>query len=148
MPQIEGVMVKKLSFIPDERGRLIEILRRDDPIFEKFGQIYLTTAYPGVIKAWHYHRLQKDYFAVLSGMAQIVLYDNREGSRTRGLVDEFFAGDYNPLLISIPPQVIHGFKALGMKEVLLLNCPTEPYNHAEPDEYRLPVDTPMIPFQW
>lgn len=148
MPQIEGVMVKRLSFIPDERGRLMEILRRDDPVFEKFGQIYLTTAYPGVIKAWHYHRLQRDYFAVLSGMAQIVLYDNREDSLTRGRADEFFAGDYNPLLISIPPLVIHGFKALGMKEVLLLNCPTEPYNRVEPDEYRLPLDTPLIPFQW
>ena len=148
MPQIEGVLIKKLSFIPDERGRLIEILRRDDPLFEKFGQVYLTTAYPGVIKAWHYHRLQTDYFAVLAGMARIVLYDNRENSSTHGRVDEFFAGEFNPLLIRIPPLVVHGFQSIGTREVLLLNCPTEPYNHQQPDEYRLPLETPLIPFHW
>lgn len=148
MAQIEGVMIKKLSFIPDERGRLMEILRRDDPLFEKFGQVYLTTAYPGVIKAWHYHRLQTDNFSVLAGTARIVLYDNRESSPTYGEVDEFFSGELNPFLIRIPPLVVHGFKAVGVKEVLLLNCPTEPYCHEQPDEYRLPPDTSLIPFRW
>ncbi|HQD77167.1 MAG: dTDP-4-dehydrorhamnose 3,5-epimerase [Firmicutes bacterium] len=148
MPLIEGVAVKELSFIPDERGRLVEILRRDDPIFEKFGQVYLTTAYPGIIKAWHYHLIQADYFAVLRGMAKIVLYDGRENSATPGLLNEFFAGEYRPLLIRIPPLVFHGFKALGEREVLLINCPTEPYNRENPDEYRLPPDSKKIPYVW
>ncbi len=148
MPLIEGVAVKELRFIPDERGRLMEILRRDDPSFEKFGQVYLTTAYPGIIKAWHYHLFQADYFAVLRGMAKIVLYDDRENSTTLGLLNEFFAGEYYPLLIRIPPLVFHGFKALGEREVLLLNCPTEPYNRENPDEYRLPPDSKEIPYVW
>lgn len=148
MPLIEGVAVKELRFIPDERGRLMEILRRDDPSFEKFGQVYLTTAYPGIIKAWHYHLFQADYFAVLRGMAKIVLYDDRENSTTPGFLNEFFAGEYRPLLIRIPPLVFHGFKALGEREVLLLNCPTEPYNRENPDEYRLPPDSKEIPYVW
>ncbi len=148
MPLIEGVAVKELRFIPDERGRLMEILRRDDPSFEKFGQVYLTTAYPGIIKAWHYHLFQADYFAVLRGMAKIVLYDDRENSTTLGLLNEFFSGEYYPLLIRIPPLVFHGFKALGEREVLLLNCPTEPYNRENPDEYRLPPDSKEIPYVW
>ncbi len=148
MPRIEGVIVKALRFIPDERGRLMEILRRDDPFFEKFGQVYITTAYPGVIKAWHYHRFQADHFVVLAGMAKVALYDNREESPTLGIINEFFLGDYNPLLIRIPQLVLHGFKALGSREALLLNCPSEPYNHENPDEYRVPPDSGNIPYSW
>ena len=148
MPLIEGVAVKELNFIPDERGRLMEILRRDDPFFEKFGQVYLTTAYPGIIKAWHYHLYQVDYFAVLRGMAKIALYDGRKDSATPGILNEFFAGEYRPLLIRIPPLVFHGFKALGKREVLLLNCPTEPYNRKDPDEYRFSPDSKEIPYVW
>ena len=148
MSLIAGVIVKKLKFIPDERGRLLEILRRDDPFFTKFGQVYMTSAYPGIIKAWHYHRYQADHFAVLAGMAKVVLYDNREDSTTYQALNEFFLGDYHPLSIRIPPLVLHGFKALGCREVLLLNCPTEPYNHQSPDEYRLPADDQAIPYSW
>ncbi|MBU1147910.1 MAG: dTDP-4-dehydrorhamnose 3,5-epimerase, partial [Candidatus Omnitrophica bacterium] len=63
---IRDVEVKKLKLIPDERGRLMEILRSDEEMFQKFGQVYMTTAYPGVIKAWHYHKKQDDYFTCIS----------------------------------------------------------------------------------
>ena len=79
---IEGVNIKKLKVIPDERGRLMEIVRADDEGFRKFGQVYLTTADPGVVKGWHYHKKQYDYMTVISGMMKIVLYDMREGSST------------------------------------------------------------------
>lgn len=148
MSLIKGVLVKPLKYICDGRGRLMEIFRRDDPFFQQFGQVYLTTAYPGVVKAWHYHRIQTDHFAVLSGMARIVLYDYRENSSTKGKVQEYISGDYNPLLIRIPPMVIHGFQALGTTETLLLNCPSEPYNREKPDEYRLPADDARIPYRW
>ncbi|MDP3804169.1 MAG: WxcM-like domain-containing protein, partial [Candidatus Omnitrophota bacterium] len=72
---IEGVKVKKLKIVPDDRGRLMEILRRDDDFFEKFGQVYMTTVKPGVVKAWHYHRLQRDNFCCVKGRIQIGLYD-------------------------------------------------------------------------
>lgn len=145
---IEGVKTKKLAFIPDDRGRLMEILRCDDSIFEKFGQVYLTTCLPGTIKAWHAHKRQNDNIAVISGMARIVLCDLREGSKTRGEINEFYSGDFSPLLVHIPAGVYHGFACVGDKEALLLNVPTNPYDRENPDELRLPFDTPEIRFSW
>ena len=145
---IDGVKTKKLRVIPDERGRLMEVLRRDDDLFVKFGQIYVTTAYPGAVKAWHYHKLQYDNFTCILGMMKIVLYDGREGSPTKGEVNEFFIGTYNQELVQIPPCVMHGFKCISDTEALILNCPSEPYNRAEPDEYRIPAHSPDVPYDW
>jgi len=145
---IAGVKIKQLNVIPDERGRLMEILRRDDDLFEKFGQVYLTTVYPGVVKAWHAHRLQNDNIAVIKGMAKIVLCDFREKSKTFNAVNEFFIGEQNPCLIHIPALVYHGFKCIGRKEVFVINVPTNAYNHKKPDEMRLPFDTDKIPYDW
>ncbi|HEX6972397.1 MAG TPA: dTDP-4-dehydrorhamnose 3,5-epimerase family protein [Limnochordia bacterium] len=145
---IEGVRVKPLRVHADERGRLMEILRVDDELFIRFGQVYMTTAYPGVVKAWHYHERQTDHFAVIKGMAKIVLYDDREGSPTRGEINEFFAGEHNPILIQIPPLVYHGFKCIGESEVIVINCPTEPYRRDDPDEHRLPPHGGPIPYDW
>jgi len=119
---IWGVVVKPLRVIPDERGRLMEILRADDPIFEKFGQVYLTTTYPGIIKAWHYHKLQDDNITVVKGMLKLVLYDMREDSPTKGELNEFFLGEHNPLLIHVPKGVHHGWKCIGTEEALVINC--------------------------
>jgi dTDP-4-dehydrorhamnose 3,5-epimerase len=126
---IAGVKVKVLKLIPDERGFVMEILRNDDELFRQFGQCYLTAAYPGVVKAWHYHKLQTDHFCVVSGMAKVVLFDGRKDSPTQGRIDEFFIGERNRLLISIPPGVYHGYKNIGTAECLLLNIPTELYNY-------------------
>ncbi|HPD17260.1 MAG TPA: dTDP-4-dehydrorhamnose 3,5-epimerase family protein [Planctomycetota bacterium] len=145
---IDGVQVKKLRPIADERGKLMEILRCDDPFFQKFGQVYLTTAYPGVVKAWHYHKKQTDHFCVVKGMMKVVLYDDREGSPTRGEANEFFLGEDNPLLVAIPPGVYHGMKGIGTEQAYLINCPTEPYSPAEPDEYRLDPFANSIPYDW
>ncbi len=145
---IDGVNLKQLRVVPDERGRLMEILRCDDPIFKQFGQVYLTTVYPGVVKAWHYHRKQDDYIACVGGMLKLVLYDDREGSGTRGELMEFFIGEHNPLLVQVPAGVYHGFKAVGTEETLVINCPTEPYNREDPDELRLDAHTKEIPYDW
>ena len=145
---IEGVRTKQLKLIPDERGWLMELLRCDDELFMKFGQVYVTAAYPGVVKAWHCHKKQSDHFAVLSGMAKVVLYDGRENSPTHGEVNEFFVGTHRRVLIRIPPLVWHGFKCIGDGEVLILNCPSEPYDHAKPDELRLPAHDGSIPYDW
>ena len=145
---IEGVRVKPLRFLPDERGRLMEILRADDELFLKFGQVYLTTVYPGVVKGWHYHKKQVDNFAVLRGTIKLVLYDSRESSATRGEINEFFLGDYNPQLVQIPALVLHGFKGLGPEEALVLNCPTEVYNRQEPDEFRIDPASGEVPYDW
>lgn len=145
---IDGVRTKKLNVHADERGRLMEMLRLDDEIFLKFGQAYLTTAYPGVVKAWHYHRIQTDHFIVVRGMMKVVLYDSREDSPTKGMVNEFFMGDWNPMLLQIPANVYHGFKCISEHEALVVNIPTEMYNYKEPDEFRLDPHTSDIPYDW
>lgn len=148
MELIDGVVVKRLRLIPDDRGFLMEMLRCDWPEFSGFAQAYVTACYPGVIKAWHYHRKQWDHFVCVSGMAKVVLYDAREGSPTRGAVNEFHIGLLNPVLLKIPPLVYHGFTAEGGQLALIVNFPTELYNYAEPDEYRVRHDDPGIPYSW
>jgi len=145
---IEGVQLRELKLIPDERGFLMEILRSDDPAFQRFGQAYVTAAYPGVVKAWHYHERQTDYFCCLAGMAKVVLYDAREGSPTRGEVQEIVTGEQRRLLIVIPPLVYHGFKSIGEGTCLLLNIPTELYDYALPDEHRVDPHTSGVPYDW
>ncbi len=148
MELIDGAAVKKLRMIPDERGYLMEMLRSDWPEFMKFGQSYVTCCYPGIYKAWHYHRMQWDHFVCVSGMAKVVLYDNRENSRTKGLINEFHIGCLNPVLLKIPPLVYHGFTAEGGQPALIVNSPTELYDYNQPDEYRLPYNDPSIPYTW
>lgn len=145
---IEGVFLKPLKVIPDERGRLMEMMRCDDPFFEKFGQVYLTTNFPGVVKAWHFHKKQTDNICCIKGQIKVALYDSRENSKTYKQLNEFFIGDYNPNLISVPPGVYHGWKCISETEALIVSVPSEPFNYKEPDEYRLPPDSDLIPYDW
>jgi dTDP-4-dehydrorhamnose 3,5-epimerase len=145
---IDGVKVRRLRLIPDDRGWLMELLRSDWEEYEKFGQAYTTTCYPGIIKAWHYHKLQTDHFACLSGLAKVALYDPREDSPTKGMVNEFYMGITNPILLKIPRLVYHGFTATGNEMAMIVNLPTELFNYERPDEYRVPYDDPSVPYQW
>lgn len=145
---IQGVKIKQLKAHADERGYLMEILREDDEIFERFGQVYVSLNYPGIIRAWHYHRKQTDYFVCIKGMIKVPLYDARQDSPTYGEVNEFFLGEHNRIVLSIPIGVYHGYKTIGVEPSLLLNFPTKPYDRADPDEYRLPYDSPDIPYNW
>ena len=145
---INGVTIKNLKILPDERGRVMEILRRDDSFFSCFGQVYLTTAYPGVVKGWHYHKKQTDNMTVIKGMMKIVLYDNRKSSTTKGEINEFFAGEQNPILIQIPPLVYHGFKCISPEEALVINVPDQLYNYKQPDEFRVDPHSQKIPYAW
>ncbi len=146
---IDGVKVKHLRVLPDERGRLMEILRADDQeFFSKFGQVYVTTTYPGVVKAWHHHKRQADNLACVQGMLKLALYDDRESSRTRGEVNEFFVGEHNPLLIHIPAGVKHGWKCISQYEAVVVNVPTEVYDYNNPDELRTDPYSNDIPYSW
>jgi dTDP-4-dehydrorhamnose 3,5-epimerase len=145
---IDGVVTKALKVIPDERGYLMEMLRCDDPFFQKFGQVYLSVVYPGVVKGWHYHHKQVDHFVIVKGTAKVVLYDRREDSPTHGEVNEFFLGDHNPTLITIPPLVLHGMKGVGQESAYLVNVPTEPYRYDEPDEFRVDPHSDEVPYDW
>jgi dTDP-4-dehydrorhamnose 3,5-epimerase len=145
---IQGVESKQLAKRADERGFLMELLRSDDSIFTKFGQCYVSMNYPGVVRAWHWHEKQDDFFVVVKGMIKVGLCDMREGSPTRGQVNEFYLGENNNILLKIPVGVAHGYKTIGVEPSLLINFPSEVYNREEPDEYRLPWNTDQIPFNW
>lgn len=145
---IDGVRVKKLKVIPDERGRLMEILRRDDDIFEKFGQVYMTTAKPGIVKAWHYHKKQNDNLACVHGRIKLALYDARNDSPTHKEVNEFILSLEEPVLVHIPKLVYHGFKGMGDSESIVINTVTRPYDYKKPDEYRVDPYDNDIPYDW
>ena len=145
---IDGVLVTPRKPIADERGRLMECFRSDEADFEKFGQVYMTTAYPGVIKAWHYHKVQTDNFICVHGMFKVVLYDNRPGSPTLGQVNELFMGVHHPIRLRIPKGVLHGFKCISESEAIMVNVPTECYNYKQPDEFRMPANDPSVPYNW
>lgn len=145
---IDGVKLKDLNPIPDDRGMVMEMWRSDDPDFQKFGQTYVTWVYPGVVKAWHYHKKQTDHFVCLVGMAKVALHDTREGSPTHGQTDEYVIGEQRQRLLLIPPGVYHGFTAVGTEPAAIINIPTEVYNADDPDEFRRPFDDPEIGYDW
>ena len=145
---LEGVQVKNLVRHCDERGYLLEVLRDDDELLERFGQTTYTMTYPGVIKAFHWHKKQHDLWFVAIGEARVVLHDLREESSTKGKTQVIYAGEHNPLLIVIPPGVAHGYQVLGDKPVGLLYHTTRSYDPKEPDEERIAYDDPLIAFDW
>ena len=155
---IEGVRVKKLPVIADERGRLTVLLRHDDDLFEGFGQVYTSTAFPGVIKAWHFHREQVDHLCALFGKIRLVLYDCRneklgfghqgEASATSGLINEFIMTPENPFLLKIPAMVMHGIQNIGQEESMILNVTNIAYQNDNPDVFRLAFDDKVIPWKW
>ncbi|MCX8175581.1 MAG: dTDP-4-dehydrorhamnose 3,5-epimerase family protein [Candidatus Micrarchaeota archaeon] len=143
---IEGVQVIPLKKICDERGKIMHMMRCDDAHFTKFGEIYFSTAYPGVIKGWHYHKKMTLNYCVLRGMIKLVLYDSRPKSKTKGELMELFIGEDNYCLVKIPPQIWNGYKCIGTKECLLANCPDLPH---DPDEMeRKDPFTKDIPYDW
>ena len=146
VPQIDGVKIVPLRQIIDERGKIMHMLKRTDPHFIEFGEIYFSCAWPGVVKAWHIHTTMTVNNAVLSGRAKLVMYDLRPDSPTRGTLQEVFFGEDNHCLVQIPPGIANGYKAYGDKLVILANCGTEPHR---PDEMlRMPYNTPEIPYDW
>jgi dTDP-4-dehydrorhamnose 3,5-epimerase len=145
---IHGVHLKPLKRWADDRGYIMETVREDDPYFTHFAQSNVTLTYPGVIKAFHWHKSQDDYWVVASGMAQVVLHDLRADSPTKGETDVYYLGEQNMQLLSIPRGVAHGYRVLGPEPVLLVYYVTQLYNPKDLDEHRIPYDDPSIGFDW
>lgn len=143
---IEGVKVIVLKKICDERGMIMHMLKSTDPYFEQFGEIYFSTAYPGVVKGWHEHTKQVQFYAVIHGMIKLVLYDNRSNSPTYKELMELFIGEDNYQLVRIPTGVINGYKTIGTKTAIVANCATLPH---EPDEMiRYDPHGNKVPYKW
>lgn len=145
-PYIEGVIVKPLRKIPDERGAIFHMLRNDDPEFEKFGEIYFSMIYPGIVKGWHIHEKMVLNYAVVMGTIKLVLYDNREDSPTKGNFMEIIMGDQNYVLVKVPPKIWNGFKGVGHKPAIVANCASIPHDSLEIK--RIPPDSKEILYDW
>jgi dTDP-4-dehydrorhamnose 3,5-epimerase len=143
---IKGVELHPLRQIPDERGKVMHMLRRDDPWFSEFGEIYFSVVFPGVIKAWHLHRRMTLNYAVPSGRIKLVLFDDRDDSPTRGELQEIFTGEDAYALVTVPPGIWNGFKGVGTTPAIVANCATVPH---DPDEIvRLDPFSAKIPYRW
>lgn len=143
---IDGVQVKPLRQIGDERGKVMHMLRADDPQFERFGEIYFSVVYPGAIKAWHLHKEMALNYAVPVGHIKMVLFDGREGSPTRGELMELFTGPDDYKLIHVPPLVWNGFKGIGTEPALVANCAT--VGHSKDEIVRMDPSSKEIPYDW
>ena len=143
---IEGVRIKALRQIPDERGKIMHMARRDDEGFSGFGEIYFSCVYPGAIKGWHIHKSMVLNYAVPHGNIKFVLYDDRAGSSTRGELQEIFMGPDNYVLVTVPPLVWNGFKGIGDELAIVANCASIPHDPNEIDR-KDPFD-PFIPYDW
>jgi len=133
--KIDGVWVKPLRKIPDERGMIIHMLRADESIFDKFGEIYFSVGLPDAIKGWHKHTRQSQNYAVIQGMIKLVLCDEREKSPTKGELLELFTGEDKYELIHIPPGVVNGYKTYGTKSAIVANCSDIPHEQDEMVRY-------------
>lgn len=143
---IEGVLIKPLRQIPDERGKIMHMMRNDDPEFTCFGEIYFSCVYPGIIKGWHLHRKMTLNYAVPYGSIKLVLYDDRESSPTKGELQEIFLGPDNYCLVRIPPLVWNGFKGIGVTPSIVANCSSIPHDPAEIERMN-PFDK-KIAYNW
>jgi dTDP-4-dehydrorhamnose 3,5-epimerase len=143
---IDGVRVVPLQRIPDERGTVMHMLRRSDPHFLEFGEIYFSTIYPGAIKGWHLHRVMTLNYACVYGRIKLVLYDDRAGSTTKGELMELFLGPDSYQLVQIPPKVWNGFKGTGDHHAIVANCATHPHDPTQTERLD-PFDT-RIPYDW
>lgn len=143
---IDGVIITTLKQIPDERGKVMHMLKSTDPSFKSFGEIYFSCIYPNVIKAWHIHREMTLNYAVPFGRIKFVLFDDRKESPTRGEVQEFFLGPDNYCLVTVPPMVWNGFKGIGGEMAIVANCSSIPHDPSE-IERRDPTDI-SIPYNW
>ena len=143
---IEGVVIKKLNKIPDERGCIYHMLKKEDAEFNGFGEIYFSSIYPGAIKAWHLHTEMELNYAVICGAIKMVLYDDRQESATQGNWMDIFVGQTNYILIKVPPLVWNGFKGLGGGESIVANCAT--ISHRPDEIKRLDPFSDQIKYNW
>ena len=143
---IDGVTIHALKQIPDERGKIMHMLRVDDPHFEKFGEIYFSVVYPGVVKGWHFHQRMTLNYAVVSGLIKLVLFDERKDSATCGEIQEIFIGESNYVLVQIPPMIWNGFKGIGTSSAIVANCATLPHDPTE--ILRMDPFHNHIPYDW
>tara|TARA_S200000501_G_scaffold372890_1_gene418907 strand:+ start:231 stop:668 length:438 start_codon:yes stop_codon:yes gene_type:complete len=144
--KIKDVTISKLKIIEDERGKVMHMMRNDSKVFQSFGEIYFSTIYKDVIKAWHLHKEATLNYACVSGEVKLVLYDDRAESYSRGIYEEIFLTPENYFLVTIPPNIWNGFKGLAKGESIIANCLNLPHN--EKEMVRLDIKNKRFNHNW
>ncbi|MGE3958720.1 MAG: cupin domain-containing protein [Vicinamibacterales bacterium] len=144
---IDGLRIREVRAVPKGNGRLTEIFRRDWQLDAlPVDQVFEVELLPGGISAWHAHEHTTDRLFVASGAARIVLYDARPGSPTHGVVNELKFGEHRPALVLVPPRVWHGVQNIGSAPARILNLVDRAYCYESPDHWRIPSDSPHVPY--
>ena len=143
---IDGIKITPLKQIFDERGKVMHMLRNDSEVFRKFGEVYFSSTYPGVVKAWHKHKEMTLNYAVIFGEIKFVLYDDRPDSPTKGNIQELFISPQNYILVTVPPLIWNGFKSIGTTQSIIANCADVPHKANEINRMH-PTDK-SIPYDW
>ena len=146
MAPIEGVQIIPKKRISDDRGSILLMLRKDDPEYENFGEVYFSKIYAGVVKGWHLHNFMTVNYYVVVGAIRLALYDDRSGSVTKGCLQEIYLDEADPKLITIPPGIWNGFKGLGNQPSILANCAT--LTHDPSEMSRRTFDDPFFQYNW
>lgn len=145
----EGVKIRELMTHVDERGSLVELF---DPRWQWHDAplvfAYSFTIRPGYVKGWNLHKLHEDRYCVLQGEMELVFFDPRPESKTFGQICKLSLNAYHRRIVNVPRNVWHADHNIGTTDVLVVNFPTMPYDHASPDKYRLPIDTDLIPYKF
>jgi len=143
---IDDVIITKKKQILDDRGKVMHMMRNDDPLFREFGEIYFSTVYPNKVKAWHIHKKMTLNYVVVSGNIKLVLYDDRKKSKTFGKVQEIFLSNENYCIVTVPPFIWNGFKSTDDKSAIIANCSDIPH---DPEEIiRKPFNDAYFPYSW
>ncbi|UUY09033.1 dTDP-4-dehydrorhamnose 3,5-epimerase family protein [Pseudomonas sp. J452] len=149
LQKIEGVRIKAIANMLGDRSRLTEIWRRDWLLDNQpIEQVFQSLLEPGAITAWHCHAHTLDRMFCALGRLKLVLFDARAESPTQGNVIELRIGEERPMLVTVPPGVWHGVACLGSRPALLVNLVDSAYDYDDPDHWRLPLDTPDIPYRF
>lgn len=143
---IDGVIVSPRRIIPDDRGKVMHAMKATDPEFVKFGEAYFSTIFPGIVKGWHLHKEMIINYVVPVGMIKLVVYDDREGSKTKGELNELYIGQDNYQMVKVPPFVWNGFACVGPTPALVLNVASIPHDPGE--IVRLDPHKSHIPYDW
>ena len=143
---IQDVKIYQKKVITDDRGKILHMMRNDDSYFSKFGEIYFSYVFPKKIKAWHIHKKMTLNYVSVYGKIKLVLYDDRETSSTKGMIQEIFLSNENHLLVTIPPFIWNGFTSADNNEAILANCSDIPHDKSE--IFRLNYNDKKFPYNW
>jgi dTDP-4-dehydrorhamnose 3,5-epimerase len=146
---IEGVRVHDVRNVVTANGVTTELYRPDWGMVDgPVRQVIHVALRGGALSAWHQHRLRWDFLFVVGGHLRVVLHDPRPDSPTLGQVDVFHLSPARPSLLAVPPWVWHGVQNLSTDTSCFVNMFDRPYDYADPDEWRLPPDTDVIPYRF